>query len=163
MRLHMPCDDRLGLVRDLAGVLVERGISIIAIEMDNGAVYLECQSVSEADERELILAFRRVRGIHSVALVPAMPFKERAEQLQAVLASVRDGILAVNAAGVLKQCNTAAARILQLSAEAIDQALPQALTDSRRFLSEGRPGQGKNFLPGRCTVRHPGAKLFLCR
>ncbi|SDM05985.1 transcriptional regulator of aroF, aroG, tyrA and aromatic amino acid transport [Dendrosporobacter quercicolus] len=141
MRLHMPCDDRLGLVRDLAGVLVERGVSIIAIEMDNGAVYLECQSVSEADAQELILAFRRVRGIHRVALVPAMPYKERAEQLQAVLASVRDGILAVNAAGVLKQCNTAAARILQLSAEAIDQALPQALADSlliNRTLREGR-------------------------
>lgn len=130
MILCMPCDDRLGIIRDLTSILVERGISIVAIEMDKGSVYVECHSVSEAEKQQTIHDFQRVPGIHDVIVTSTMPYKERAEQLQAVLASVQDGILAVDGTGVLKQCNTVAARILQLTDESLECQLPKALADS---------------------------------
>jgi len=139
--LCMPCEDRLGLMRDLTSVLVDRGISIVAIEMDKGSVYVECHSVSEAEKQQIIQDFRRVTGIHDVIVVSAMPYKESADQLQAVLASVQDGILAVDGTGVLKQCNTAAARILQLAAEAVERQLPEALADSLRINQTLRTGR----------------------
>lgn len=113
MRLRMPCCDRIGLVRDISIILEERKINIVTIEVEQGAVFLECQGVIQKNERELIEALEKVDGVHHVEITRFMPSKERVEQLDAVLTSVRDGILVVNCDGSIIQCNAAAARILK--------------------------------------------------
>ncbi|AJQ28963.1 MULTISPECIES: sigma 54-interacting transcriptional regulator [Pelosinus] len=115
MRLRMPCSDRIGLVRDISIILEERKINIVTIEVEQGAVFLECQGVLQKDAKELIEALERVADVHSVEITRFMPSKERVEQLDAVLTSVRDGILVVNCDGSIIQCNAAAARILKIS------------------------------------------------
>jgi len=48
-----------------------------------------------------------------------MPSKGRAEQLDAILTSVQDGIIAVNQDSIITQCNPAATRILRLTAQQV--------------------------------------------
>jgi transcriptional regulator of aroF, aroG, tyrA and aromatic amino acid transport len=125
----MPCIDRVGLVRDISIVLEERTINIVSIEVEQEAIFLECQSVLEDKQDELIQALCGVAGVHRVEKTNFMPSKERAEQLGAVLTSVRDGILVINCAGVIIQCNSAAARILKMSvSEMIGQTLGENLS-----------------------------------
>jgi transcriptional regulator of aroF, aroG, tyrA and aromatic amino acid transport len=115
LRLRMPCIDRVGLVRDISIILEQRTINIVSIEVEQEAIFLECQSVLEDEQGELIQALRGISGVDCVEKVNFMPSKEREEQLGAVLTSVRDGILVINCKGVIIQCNTAAARILKKS------------------------------------------------
>lgn len=140
LRLCMPCVDRLGLLLDVSLVLAQLGINIASVEMERGAVYLECQQIPFEQKQELLLALEQVDGIYKVTEVSYMPSKERAEQLDAVLASVQDGVLAVNEDGILKQCNTAAACILGLDGNRLEQSLSTELADSlliTRTLREG--------------------------
>ncbi len=140
MRLCMPCADRLGLLLDLSLVLVNWGVNIVSVEMEQGAVYLEFQPVSKEQQQAVLAALRQVDGIYTLREVSYMPSKERAEQLDAVLSSVQDGVLAVNESGRIKQCNTAAACILRLPEKGIDQPLPAELANSlliTRTLREG--------------------------
>ncbi|MDF2633820.1 MAG: putative sigma54 specific transcriptional regulator with sensor [Pelosinus sp.] len=114
MRLRMPCIDRVGLVRDISIILEERKINIVAIEVEQEAIFLECHGVPTEMRQELIEVLGKVVDVHKVEKTRFMPSKERAEQLDAVLTSVRDGILVVNCDGKIIQCNAAAARILNL-------------------------------------------------
>lgn len=129
MRLRMPCIDRIGLVHDISIILEERKINIVSIEVEQGAVFLECQGVPRNQEKELIKALGQVDDVHSVEITRFMPSKERAEQLDAVLTSVRDGILVVNCDGEIIQCNAAAARILNIpSRKMIGNSLAENLS-----------------------------------
>lgn len=129
MRLRMPCIDRVGLVKDISIILEERTINIVSIEVEQGAIFLECQSVPENKQAEVIEALCGVVDVHRVERVNFMPSKERAEQLGAVLTSVRDGILVINCEGIIIQCNTAAARILKMPlGEMIGQTLGENLS-----------------------------------
>lgn len=127
MRLRMPCIDRVGLVRDISIILEQRTINIVSIEVEQEAIFLECQSVLEEEQDELIPALRGIPGVHCVEKINFMPSKERAEQLGAVLTSVRDGILVINCKGIIIQCNTAAARILKKS---VSKMIGQTLAEN---------------------------------
>ncbi|CVK20863.1 sigma 54-interacting transcriptional regulator [Sporomusa sphaeroides] len=159
MRLCMPCTDRVGLLLDVSRVLAESGINIASVEMERGAVYLKCQTVYDEQKQELMHALQQVDGIYKVIEVSYMPSKERAEQLDAILASVQDGVLAVNELGILKQCNTAAASILGLDDNGLEQPLPSELADSlliTRTLQEGRSFRNREVfldsIGGYCVV-----------
>ena len=117
VRLRMPCVDRVGLVYEVAQLLAKSDINIIAIEVEQGAIFLECQNIAVERCQEILQALAKIDGIHQVEKTFFMPSKERAEQLDAVLTSVQDGIIAINVEGVVTQCNPAAARILSLNME----------------------------------------------
>lgn len=107
MRLCMPCTDRPGLSLDISQILVNWECNIVSVEVDKGALYLECQIAFEEQKPQIMRELQQVVGIYKVSEVFDMPSKERAEQLEAVLASVPDGVLAVNDSGILKHCNKA--------------------------------------------------------
>ncbi|SHK50034.1 sigma 54-interacting transcriptional regulator [Desulforamulus aeronauticus] len=130
MRLRMPCGDRLGLIHDISVVLRDKKINMISIEIDQGFIFLECHRVPAEQKTELMAALKGVPGIYDVQPISFMPFKERAEQLNAVLTTVQDGILAINRQGIVTQCNPAAGRILRVRVDdMLGQPLPRQLAD----------------------------------
>ncbi|WP_371381242.1 PAS domain-containing protein [Sporomusa aerivorans] len=136
----MPCTDRPGLLLDISQILVNWECNIVSVEVDKGALYLECQIAFEEQKPQIMRELQQVVGIYKVSEVFDMPSKERAEQLEAVLASVPDGVLAVNDSGILKHCNKAAANILKLKEGSLEQPLPPDLADSLliwRMLNNG--------------------------
>jgi transcriptional regulator of aroF, aroG, tyrA and aromatic amino acid transport len=68
----------------------------VSVEVNKEALYLECQIVFEEQKPQLMRELQQVDGIDKVSEVSSMPAKERAEQLEAILTSFQDGVLAVN-------------------------------------------------------------------
>lgn len=116
MYLRIPYIDRIGIVHDIALILMKRGTNIISMEVEEGTVFLECQTVPQDQHTEFIQELSSINGVQKIVEISFMPSKERAEQLDAILTSVHDGILAVNQDSIITQCNPAAVRMLKLSA-----------------------------------------------
>lgn len=140
MRLCMPCTDRPGLLLDISQALVNWDCNIVSVEMDKGELYLECKIAFEEQKPQIMQKLQQVDGIHKVIEVSYIPSKERAKQLETVLTSIQDGVLAVNALSILKQCNKVAANILKLKENSLGQPLSAYLLDRlliSRTLREG--------------------------
>ncbi len=140
MRLCMPCTDRPGLLLDISQALVNWECNIVSVEMDKGALYLECHIAFEEQKPQIMKKLQQVNGIHEVIEVTDIPSKERANQLETVLTFIQDGVLAVNALSILKQCNKVAANILKLKETSLEQPLSAYLLDRlliARTLREG--------------------------
>jgi len=111
--------DRIGIVHDVTLILTKREINIISMEVEEGKVFLECQTVHRDQQQAFVEELASIRGVHKVEEISFMPSKERAEQLHAILTSVHDGILAVNHHGIITQCNPAAVRMLRLPSQQV--------------------------------------------
>ena len=107
--LCIPYIDRIGIVYDITVILTRREINIISMEVEEGRVFLECQTVSAEEYGAFMQERGSIPGVQDIEEISCMPAKERAEQLDAILTSVHDGILAVNHHGKITQCNPAAA------------------------------------------------------
>lgn len=130
MRLCLTCtNNRPGLLLDISQVLMKQECNIAAVEVVEGALYLECHLAFAGQTPELICELQQVEDIHHVSEVSTMPSKERAEQLEAVLSSLQDGVLSVNLSGLVEKYNKTALHILNLTVDNLDQPLPAALLD----------------------------------
>ena len=128
MYLRILYIDRIGVVHDITAILAKRRINIVSMEVEKNKIFLECQSVSGQQCKECIAELSCITGIQRIDEISAMPSKERAEQLDAILTSVHDGILSVNSDGLIAQYNPAAARILNLPVKkAVGKPLGAAL------------------------------------
>lgn len=101
MRLCMSYTDRLGLLRDVAQVLVNWECNIVSVETDaadqgQGIIYLECQLAFVEQKPQVMLALQQVAGICRVNEVPSMPSQQRAEQRAADLIAAREEAAAAN-------------------------------------------------------------------
>ncbi len=119
MYFCIPYIDRIGIVHDITLILTKREINILSMEVEEGVVFLECQAVPSNQRSGFIQELSSIKGVQKVEEVSSMPSKERADQLDAILTSVHDGILAVNHRGIITQCNPAAIRMLRMSTEHI--------------------------------------------
>ncbi|MDF2634135.1 MAG: putative sigma54 specific transcriptional regulator with sensor [Pelosinus sp.] len=119
MYLRIVYIDRIGVVHDITGILAKRSINIVSMEVEKNRIFLECQGVSVQQCKECIGELAGIAGIQKIDEISAMPSKERAEQLDAILTSVHDGILSVDQDGIITQYNPAAARILNLPVKKI--------------------------------------------
>lgn len=115
MYFCIPYIDRIGIVHDITSILAQRQINIVSMEVEEGVVFLECQTVPLEQRSGFIEELSNIMGVQRVEEISSMPSKERADQLDAILTSVHDGILAVNHHGLITQCNPAAIRMLRLS------------------------------------------------
>ena len=133
MYLRIPFIDRVGIVYDITLILTKREINIISMEVEEGLVFLECQTVPQNQRIEFIAELSSIRGVQKIVEISFMPSKGRAEQLDAILTSVHDGILVVNQDSIITQCNPAAVRMLKLSARQV-QGQPLGPTLSKNLL-----------------------------
>lgn len=119
MYFCIPYIDRIGIVHDITLILSKREINIVSMEVEEGVVFLECQAVPQDQRSGFTQELSNIKGVQRVEEISSMPSKERADQLDAILTSVHDGILAVNHRGIITQCNPAAIRMLRMPAKQI--------------------------------------------
>lgn len=131
MRLRIPNVDRVGLVLDISRILAARQINIISMEVELKTIYLEIEDVDETTQAEIISDFQHIAGVLGVLEINLMPHQEKSEQLNAVLTSAGEGILAIDRHCRITQCNPAAETILGLTAgeafgKPVQDILPKA-------------------------------------
>lgn len=133
--LRIPYIDRIGVVHDITLIFAKRQINIISMELEEGIVFLECQTVCEEERSGFIEELSTIRGVQKIVEISFMPSKERADQLDAIVTAVRDGILTVNQQGIITQCNPAAVRMLRLSDQQV-QGQPLGSTLFKNLLMQ---------------------------
>ena len=114
LRLRIPNIDRVGLVHDISQVLAARRFNILTMEVEPNTVYLETAVTSAADKDDVIASLKTVPQVVDAAEIDLMPHQEKAEQIKAVLASVSEGIIAINHQGLVTHYNPAAEKIVRL-------------------------------------------------
>ena len=108
IRLKLPNVDRVGLVLDISHTLVSRQINIVSMEVEPNVTYLELAAMPETVCREVISALLSIPQILDVVPIKIIPHQVRTEQLKDVMSGVGDGIVAMDAAGIVTQYNPAA-------------------------------------------------------
>jgi len=169
--LRLSYIDRVGIVHDISLILMKRETNIISMEVEEGTVFLECQTVLQDQRSGFIQELSCINGVRKIEEISFMPSKGRAEQLDAILTSVHDGILAVNQDGIITQCNPAAVRILKLSAQQVQgQSLGSTLFKNLLIQETLQTGCHHNnrevFIAsdhGYCDERHTLGQKFFCR
>lgn len=126
LRLKIPFIDRVGLVLDIARILAKRNINIRTIEIENSTVYTEIDDIRGDYKQELISELKHTTDVLDVVEIGLLPHQQRAEQLNAVLSSVSDGIIAVDNQGYITQYNPASEKIVRIAAA---DALGRHLSD----------------------------------
>jgi transcriptional regulator of aroF, aroG, tyrA and aromatic amino acid transport len=117
--LRIPNIDRIGLVLDISKALAARHFNIISMEVELNTIYLETAVQSATDKQSIIASLKAVPQVVDVCEIDLMPHQEKAEQLKAVLASVSEGIVAINPEAKVTQYNPAAEKIIRLPYDAV--------------------------------------------
>ncbi|HWR29904.1 MAG TPA: sigma 54-interacting transcriptional regulator [Negativicutes bacterium] len=145
IRLKLPNVDRVGLVLDISHTLVTRRINIISMEVEPNITYLELEAMPETVRQEVMEALLSIPQITAVVPVDLMPHQVRTEQLKAVMMAVSDGIVAIDAAGIVTQYNPVAEQILHLSREKmVGHPLTDYLPDDMPLMETLRSGISYN-------------------
>lgn len=124
--LRLPNVDRVGLVLDISKTLVARSINIVSMEVEPNTTFLELTAMAESVRQEVVAALLSIPQVLGVEEIDMMPHQVRTEQTKAVLASVSEGIVAIDATGVVTHYNVSAEKILHLPRE---QILGRKLTE----------------------------------
>lgn len=129
MRLKITFVDRVGIAQQILAVLAARALDVVAVEVDPPQIYLEAPGLLPAAYpalRDALLA--EVPGVRQVDELQMLPGARRRLYLDALLASLADPVLAVDAQGCVVVANPAAAQASGQPVQAL-QGLPlQALT-----------------------------------
>jgi TyrR family helix-turn-helix protein/PAS domain S-box-containing protein len=119
MKLRIPNIDRVGLVLDISRVLAEQGVNITAMEVELNTTYLETEPLAPEIEEAIIGDLRKIPQVLDVVRIDLLPHQIRTEQLKAVMASVGDGIIAIDQESRVTIFNPAAETITRIRAQEI--------------------------------------------
>ncbi|PNU19280.1 Fis family transcriptional regulator [Geothermobacter hydrogeniphilus] len=120
MKLKFQVIDRVGAMAQIAVVLADKDLNILAMEVEkrDGAtfVYLDLETGPQSPLQEAILSsLEAIPNILSVVSIRTMPQERREKRFKVVLDSVSDGILSINEEGELTTINRVARGMLGLT------------------------------------------------
>ncbi|MCK6403966.1 MAG: sigma 54-interacting transcriptional regulator [Sphaerotilus natans subsp. sulfidivorans] len=135
MRLKIEFVDRVGIAQEILAVLACRGFDVIAVEVDPPHIHLEAPALQPSALADVDAALSAIPGVRQARQVTMLPGARRRLYLDALLASLADPVLAVDAQGQVVVANAAAAQAVglpeeRLSGMSLDQLTGDAdLTD----------------------------------
>ncbi len=128
MRLKIQFIDRVGIAQEILAVLASRSLSVMAVEVDPPHIYLEAPQLQRPGYAEVHAALMTVPDVQQVDEVSMLPGARRRLYLDALLASLADPVLAVDAHGTVVVANAAAASASALPEDRLIGQSLQALT-----------------------------------
>jgi transcriptional regulator of aroF, aroG, tyrA and aromatic amino acid transport len=133
MRLKIQFVDRVGIAQEILSVLANRALGVVAVEVDPPHIYLEAPGLERPGYAEIRAALQAVPDVMQVDEVSMLPGARRSLYLDALLASLADPVLAVDAHGVVVVANAAAALAAALPEDKLTGLSLQALTGDARL------------------------------
>ncbi len=117
IKLKLQVLDQVGVMADIATLLAESDLNIIAMEVDKfvdrSDVFLEVETgLKSPDERQILTNLGASVHVINVRTIRTMPQEKRQKRFQVVLDSISDGILAVDEDGKLAIINRVARKML---------------------------------------------------
>ncbi|MDH5338841.1 MAG: sigma 54-interacting transcriptional regulator [Rubrivivax sp.] len=132
MRIDVAFADRVGIAQEILAHLARRELDVSAVEVDPPHVFVEAPALDAAGLEQLKLDLLQVPGVLAVDELAMLPGARRRLYLDALLASQRDPVLAVDAEGVVVVANAAAVGTSGLpEAQLIGLSLKELLGDAK--------------------------------
>ena len=142
-RLLVNTRDRIGMTLDVLQVVYRYNLNIAAMEVSPGKIFLKIQSCPAGVLEKLKKDISALEGVKEQFLIELMPYEERERQLKAVMDSVDEGIVAVDARGRINIFNPSAEKILNYRAEEVlGKPVSEVLADDIPMLNSLKTGQG---------------------
>jgi len=147
-RLWISFEDRVGFVFDISRVIFAWRLNIVSIEITRaGSLYVNIEKIDVRELVGLISELNAIPGVLEICRVPLMPSEEREKKLQAILDTVSEGILAVDAEGSITSINPVAEDIFRYTAaELLGKNIAEVLSKEIPILRCLKDGKAYNHL-----------------
>jgi len=122
-RFRIRFEDRVGMVRDVAEVVSAHGANILSLEVKPGEMHIQVDQVSPIVLENMLKRVQTIANVLEVTPVEWLPHELAQQRLRAILDTVEEGILVVDASGTVSLCNRKAAEILGLGHSLIGNSL----------------------------------------
>ena len=152
MRINIQFQDRVGIAHEILAVLAQRGLNVVAVEVDPPHICIDSPELLEAMLPALQDACRQVPGVGQIEILDVLPGMRRRLHLDAMMAALEDPVLAIDATGNLVIANAAAAVVAGMSEEAL----------CKKRLSEVLDEAGIQDELIRAGFRMPSREVSLC-
>lgn len=144
-------EDRVGFIFDISQIISQCSINIKGFELFRDKyIFIELESLDEELTKMLLGALSKVPGVKLIEPIEYMPWEEREKQLQAVLDSVSEGIIAVDKNGMITTINPVAKKVLHLENEDVCQKpIKEILSEDKHLttcLKTGKPYNNKEIV-----------------
>ncbi|MEW6663195.1 MAG: TyrR/PhhR family helix-turn-helix DNA-binding protein [Bacillota bacterium] len=108
--------DRVGITLDVLRIIYRFQLNIVSMDVSPELIHLKLASLAPDLYSQLVDQLMLVPGVRRVEEVETLPSEQRQQQLAAILNAVSEGIIAVDAHGVITLLNPAAELVLMSSA-----------------------------------------------
>ena len=135
MRIDVHFSDRLGIAQEILAALAVRALNVTAVEVEPPHVYIEAPELDARGLDRLRTDLLAVAGVLAVGELEILPGARRRLYLDALLASLADPVLAVDARGVIVVANATAITVTGLAEQALTGMSLQALTGDAQLVS----------------------------
>ncbi len=135
MRIDVHFSDRVGIAQEILAALAIRALNVTAVEVEPPHVYIEAPELDARDLDRLRTDLLAVAGVLAVGELEILPGARRRLYLDALLASLADPVLAVDARGVIVVANTTAITVTGLAEQVLTGMSLQSLTGDAQLVS----------------------------
>ncbi|MBC7500659.1 MAG: sigma 54-interacting transcriptional regulator [Herminiimonas sp.] len=152
MRIVVQFADRVGIAHEILAILAQRGLNVVAVEVEPPDIYIDIPALEESGLASLRQDCLGVPGVSAVMLVDILPGVRRRLHLDALLTVMADPVMAVDESGRIVAVNAAAAAVAGVSERAL-----QGRTLAELF---GEPALEAELLKNAFQV--PAREIMLC-
>jgi transcriptional regulator of aroF, aroG, tyrA and aromatic amino acid transport len=129
--LQIGFNDRLGLGYEIFSLLRNKNISLLGMEAKvSGKMTIKFTGVTLKELDQFVNELHEIHDIHTISFQSAMPYEQRERQLETILNSVSEGIIAINKDGEITHINNVAEKIFHFSDESVIGKPVKALLDT---------------------------------
>ncbi|WP_312476221.1 sigma 54-interacting transcriptional regulator [Neobacillus sp.] len=114
--LQIGFHDRLGLGYEVFSLLRQQNISLLGMEAKvSGKMTIKFKGITLEELNDFVLQLKKIKDIHTITFHGSMPHEQRERQLETILNSVSEGIIAINKDGVVTHINDVAIKIFHFT------------------------------------------------
>ncbi len=117
LKFQLLCKDRIGIVFDIAQLMTRKGINIVSMEVEqkNGfaktSIEIEARENSP-DKDDLLAVLSTLPGLKSLSELRYLPQERRQQWFKTLFDGMSEGIISVDAGGIINTINSVACRLL---------------------------------------------------
>ncbi|NDI87439.1 sigma-54-dependent transcriptional regulator [Undibacterium crateris] len=136
MRINIQFQDRVGIAHEILAVLAQRGLNVVAVEVDPPQVYIDIPELSKEMLPSLQQACQQISGVAQIQVIDVLPGMRRRLHLDTMMAVMEDPVLAIDGEARLVIANAAAAAVTGLSEAQLAQLKLSDVLDDQGLQEE---------------------------
>ncbi len=121
MRLEIQCADRIGIAQEILNILVNYQVDLKGIEVDalHCKMYVSFPPIEFDQFQKIMPEIRLIDGVDDVKTTAFLPSEREHIELNTLLRALPDGVISIDNKGLIRLCNDAACRDLNLEQESL--------------------------------------------